>query len=96
MSEVIMTEAARTARANYYKSWKDRNPDKVKRYQLTVWENKAKKCYGDSYVPPEDDNKLSDQAAELRRAYNKSIRHKNRDKVKANNVRYWNRKANNK
>lgn len=43
-------------------------------------------------VSPETDT-LTDQAREARRAYKREWNHKNKDKVKAAQVRYWNRKA---
>lgn len=38
-------------------------------------------------------NKLSPEAKELRRLYAKTWRRKNPDKVRENNRRYWERKA---
>ena len=38
-------------------------------------------------------NKLSPKAKELRRLYTKAWRRKNPDKVRENNRRYWERKA---
>lgn len=37
--------------------------------------------------------KLSDKAKEARRAYYKAYRARNREKIKATNQRYWERKA---
>ena len=37
--------------------------------------------------------RICEQAAELRRAYQREWRRKNRDKVKESNRRYWERKA---
>lgn len=36
---------------------------------------------------------LTEKALELRREYQREWRRKNKDKVKANNCRYWERKA---
>lgn len=40
-----------------------------------------------------DVEKLQERAVELRRAYQREWRRKNKDKVRANNLRYWERKA---
>ncbi len=40
-----------------------------------------------------DVEKLQERAVELRRAYQREWRRKNKDKVRANNRRYWERKA---
>ena len=40
-----------------------------------------------------DNEKLQEQAVELRRAYQREWRKKNKDKVRVNNLRYWERKA---
>ena len=36
---------------------------------------------------------LKEKALEMRRAYQREWRRKNRDKVRASNLRYWERKA---
>ena len=40
-----------------------------------------------------NEKQLKEKAMELRRAYQREWRTKNKDKVKANNLRYWERKA---
>ena len=40
-----------------------------------------------------NEKQLQEKALEMRRAYQREWRRKNRDKVKANNLRYWERKA---
>ena len=40
-----------------------------------------------------NEKQLTGKALELRRAYQREWRRKNKDKVKANNRRYWERKA---
>ena len=39
------------------------------------------------------EKRLEGKALELRRAYQREWRRKNKDKVRANNLRYWERKA---
>lgn len=39
------------------------------------------------------EKQLEEKALELRRAYQREWRRKNKDKVRANNRRYWERKA---
>lgn len=39
------------------------------------------------------EKRLEEKALELRRAYQREWRRKNKDKVRANNLRYWERKA---
>ena len=40
-----------------------------------------------------DEKRVQSRALELRREYQREWRRKNKDKVKANNRRYWERKA---
>ena len=39
------------------------------------------------------EKQLNEKALELRREYQREWRRKNKDKVRANNLRYWERKA---
>lgn len=39
------------------------------------------------------EKQLNEKALELRREYQRKWRRKNKDKVRANNLRYWERKA---
>ena len=36
-----MTEAAKNAKKQYMKKWRDANPEKVKKHQEDYWERKA-------------------------------------------------------
>lgn len=38
-----MTKEARAARNAYYREWRKKNPDKVRIYEASKWENVAKR-----------------------------------------------------
>lgn len=44
---VMMTEAAKAARKAYLRSWRKRNPDRVREHQRRYWEKKAREARKD-------------------------------------------------
>ena len=111
MRTEVLSEGAREARKAYYRSRYKSAPEKHKVYLYRMWEKKARALYGRDYKPPESEDVLSDQAAEVRRryyseyskthstgsrkAYMKEYRRKNRDKLTRYQKDYWERKAGN-
>ena len=73
---------AKKLRAEYYRARYARDPAKCRRYQMNVWENKAKAIYGDDYIPPKDDEELSAQARLLRRNYFRKYRKAHEDEIR--------------
>jgi len=76
----------------YRKTWGANNPERIRANFLKFWEKKAAEHYGDEYQGP-GAGKLSAQAQEMKRRYNLEYRHRNREKVRAAQRDYWERKA---
>lgn len=107
-----MSQGALEARRAYYRkrvTTKPRPKEVHRRYSLNVWENKAKALYGKNYVPAAPGKDISEQAAKLRREYQRNYRKNNAEKIRQYQsdyrknhpekvkqyVRdYWERKAN--
>ena len=109
MNEYTMSEDALKARREYLreyqKNYRKMHPDKYKaskkpiptekmrQYNRNKWENKARKVYGEAYVPPKPDEEYSPQAVTVRREYQKEYRRRCPDVHKRAVVRYWEKKA---
>ena len=46
--EIIISEEALRERREYYRRWREANPEKVKEYQRRYWVKKAEKARKDS------------------------------------------------
>lgn len=79
MSKQAMSDEARIYR-NYY-------------YKVERWENKAKRLYGDKYVPAKKGEVISAQALQLRKDYEREYRKKHRAMFAKAEVTYWEKKA---
>ena len=78
-----LSAKGKKARSDYFRERYAKHPETVKRYQLNVWENKAKQKYGRDYIPARPGEALSDQARLLRREYNRKYRDEHRDEIRA-------------
>lgn len=79
MSEPIMSKAALCASHEYY--------------NVTRWENKAKKLYGKDYVPAKPGEKISEQALMLRRQAARDYHRTHPEVYKRAQCKYWEKKA---
>ena len=79
MNEPTMSKAAVLAQRQYY--------------NVTRWENKAKKKHGKNYEPAKDGDEISAQALAIRREYQRNYRKEHPDTFKRAQRRYWEKKA---
>lgn len=88
-----LSTEARALRNESAKTWRKNNPENVQATRRRYWEKKAREQYGREYKAPENNNELSAQAVEIRRAYYATYRKNNPEIIEKSITNYWERKV---
>ena len=89
----FLTPKEKGARSEYYKAWRNQNPERSKAIQIRYWETRAAKHYGLKYNGPGENGELSEQAREIRKEYYADLRKKNPGQSQKSQKDFWSRKA---